>query len=160
MTKNKCGCNQANDPSPRRCKKHRGRGEASGLLKFSGLAQTLPNASSTKSYLADVPTTLYTSKLSYGAATPRSFENLTVTPRNAFTTGSIVVRLLRNGTAVPGYSVTLLPSSAPNVPIGQIAGPVGIDFNDTFDLEAEAIGVDVIVSLSATIGVGPRSAAP
>jgi hypothetical protein len=131
-----------------------------GLLKFSGLAATAEGGGSQVSYLVDTgPDTItgfptFTSP-DYPLAQRRTMQGLSVNLIGVTLSPgqTILVELLKNGTAVPGFSVSFGSGdtgvkSNPDAP--RTTFPVG----STFSLRVTTAGFSGSgVPLSATIGV-------
>ena len=132
-----------------------------GLLKFSGTAAAATEGIlPVVSYLEDfgiglgLGAGIITTEPSYPVAIARELQNLAtnlltfVVPPG----GSILIELLKNGVAVPGFAISY---GAGETGIKTLtAGPVAYAIGDTFDLRVTtaalfAIGVDV----SATVGI-------
>jgi len=134
-----------------------------GLLKFSGFALAVPveGPDPAISFLADAGVGLGGPPIvfapSYPDAVPRNLRNLAVNVLGYIVPsgGSILVELLKNGAAVPGFSVTYGPGTTGV--LTATTAPVLFAIGDTFDLRVTATGLGVSevpgVDMSATIGV-------
>ncbi len=142
---------------------HRGkRGPTSGgLLKFSGVAAPAGEGGSPlASFLEDSSVGVSIGAIiapspAYPVAVAHDFRNMAT---NLFfglvvpTGGLIVIELLRNGAAVPGFIITY--GSGESGVKSVLAGPAAFAIRDTFDIRVTTSGtIAAPVDISATIGV-------
>ncbi len=128
------------------------------MLKFSGGVTVDSGGVSVDSFLADggfgaSPVVI---PLSYPVAVAHSLRNMAT---NVFIsaiappTGTILIRLLRNGAPVPGFSTAYGVGEGGVKSV--LAGPEAYAIGDTFDLEVTTSGftVGVGIDVTATVGV-------
>lgn len=133
-----------------------------GLLKFSGNVAGALDVVSADSFLADEGVGFSAGIIvvapSYPVAVQHNFRNMATNLLRGFVVpdgGLIVIDLLQNGVAVPGFQITYGPGEGGlDGRKSVIAGPVTFAIGDTFDVRVTTSGsVAVTLEMSATIGV-------
>jgi hypothetical protein len=133
-----------------------------GLLKFSGNVAGALDVVSADSFLADTGIgfggSIITVAPSYPVAVEHNLRNMATNLLAGFVVpdgGLIVIDLLKNGVAVPGFQITYGPGEGGlDGRKSVLAGPVTFAIGDTFDVRVTTSGsVAVTLEMSATIGV-------
>jgi hypothetical protein len=129
------------------------------LLKFSGVVAPATEGF-VDSFFADFGTGLGNAGIlglapSYPFAVTHDVRNLAVRVITALIgdpTGEITFDLLRNGSPVPGFSLSFFVGGPAGNQLA-VAGPVTFGSGDRLDLRARATGISAPVNVSATIGI-------
>jgi hypothetical protein len=128
-----------------------------GLFKFSGTAAPSPDPDvSEVSYLADWGAgigdgAILTTPPSYPVADPISIRSLATNVMGTVPEGgSVLIELLKNGVAVPAFSIGY--SGTSGILSLSFGVPVPFAIEDTFDLRVTTQGVAGPISVTATLG--------
>lgn len=124
------------------------------MLKFSGDVLNTTEFPTNTSFLADRGIQNSAGNVlglppNYHFAVPRSVQNMTAQVGFLNPGASVTIDLLKNGSPVPGFSLTFVSGGS----MTAVAGPVPFAIGDLFDIRVTASGTDQIIGVSVTLGV-------